>query len=312
MKQMKGFFAGILVMMILLSALKVQGADVMTSISVYLNKANISVDGKVVGKANTEYALTDGSLVPFSITYKGTTYLPIRKVAELLGKDVYWDASTNTAGVKEATSTTIPVTAPTQQPPASTKPQTGSSVVIDGKTYNLTGATVADLGGKYYYVMLNDGGTGVPFLSDTTGHKYIYSVGVAYCITELLEKRFAITSNTIDSNPLISGIIKIDRKYYWEQVITREENIIVGDQTINSKTVTATYKNGMKLSEKHIGNEVIYEPADLFTQITPIKLYESDQNYLIDLDELCNRLELPKLSVTYNPTLKKNVVDLNF
>jgi len=55
----------------------------------------------VVGKAGMNYTLPNGKQVPYSILYKGTTYLPMRKVAELVGKEVTWDQDTNTAGIND-------------------------------------------------------------------------------------------------------------------------------------------------------------------------------------------------------------------
>ncbi|HCC07267.1 MAG TPA: hypothetical protein DEP72_03745 [Clostridiales bacterium] len=55
------------------------------SIEVVFNKVNIAVNGQKVEADN--------------ILYDGTTYVPLRKVAEILGKEVSWDEGTNTAGI---------------------------------------------------------------------------------------------------------------------------------------------------------------------------------------------------------------------
>ena len=68
-------------------------------IKVILNKVNIAVEGQVVEFAGFDYTLENGNEVPYSILYEGTTYLPIRKVSQLLGKDLVWDGVTQTANI---------------------------------------------------------------------------------------------------------------------------------------------------------------------------------------------------------------------
>ncbi len=55
------------------------------TISVYFNSINLDVNGKQVYADN--------------ILYNGTTYIPLRKTAELLGCEVGWNGETNTASV---------------------------------------------------------------------------------------------------------------------------------------------------------------------------------------------------------------------
>lgn len=85
-KQFKGFVIGVLVTLILTSTIAFAGG-VKQKIDVMLNSINLTVNGKAVKADN--------------ILYKGTTYVPIRAVGEMLGKDVTWDAKTNTAGIND-------------------------------------------------------------------------------------------------------------------------------------------------------------------------------------------------------------------
>ena len=62
--------------------------SVLTKIDVVLNGINVQVEGEDV-EVN-------------SILYNGTTYLPMRKVAELVGKDIEWYGDTMTANIVEA------------------------------------------------------------------------------------------------------------------------------------------------------------------------------------------------------------------
>jgi hypothetical protein len=66
------------------------------------------LDGQQVGTANTNYTLSNGDQVPFSILYNGTTYLPIRKISELLGKEVGYIAETKTITLGDVGEGTAP------------------------------------------------------------------------------------------------------------------------------------------------------------------------------------------------------------
>lgn len=83
------------------------------------NTVNIALDGKQVAAKGESYKLSDGKEVPYSLSYQGTTYLPIRKVGELTGKEIYWDQTTGTAGVG--------VNPKAETPSNETKPTTGYS-----------------------------------------------------------------------------------------------------------------------------------------------------------------------------------------
>lgn len=70
-----------------------------------LSSASILVAGGLVEKINAEmrkdYSIViDGKQMElngqYPITYQGTTYLPVRKIAESINKEVNWDSSTNT------------------------------------------------------------------------------------------------------------------------------------------------------------------------------------------------------------------------
>jgi len=82
----------ILISMVLVVALSVSfvfADEVASQISVYFNNINVKVNGKKVSAPN--------------ILYEGRTYIQLREVAEILGKDVVWDDSTKTANINEKT-----------------------------------------------------------------------------------------------------------------------------------------------------------------------------------------------------------------
>lgn len=69
-----------------------------TSIPVSFSNIKIIVDGKQLSTSKE----------PF--TYNGTTYLPVRAVAEAVGKDVTWDGTTKTVYLGEKPQNTTPTT----------------------------------------------------------------------------------------------------------------------------------------------------------------------------------------------------------
>lgn len=60
------------------------------NITVYFNEIKLMIDGKIV----TPKDANGNTVEPF--IYNGTTYLPVRAVADALGQDVNWDADTAT------------------------------------------------------------------------------------------------------------------------------------------------------------------------------------------------------------------------
>jgi len=62
---------------------------------------NVSVNGTQIGSKGETYRLPNGADAPYSISYidengGGTTYLPVRKIGELLGAEVGYDSKTGT------------------------------------------------------------------------------------------------------------------------------------------------------------------------------------------------------------------------
>lgn len=95
----KGIIIGIIISTVLLSS--VFAASNSVTISAVLNNIAISINGENKAKPGEMYTLASGIQVPYSINYQGTTYLPLRKVAELLGKNVEYIAGSNTASITD-------------------------------------------------------------------------------------------------------------------------------------------------------------------------------------------------------------------
>lgn len=85
-KELKGFIIGVVLTAMLMSTI-VFADGVQKTIDVVLNKVNVKVNGKAVSGNN--------------ILYDGTTYVPLREIAEILGKEVGWNGDTNTASIND-------------------------------------------------------------------------------------------------------------------------------------------------------------------------------------------------------------------
>lgn len=89
-REVKGFFVGVLTMALIVSMTPAIFADTVNkAISVVYRNIKIYVDGSWIESKDAA-----GNKVEAFI-YNGTTYLPVRAVAEALGKDVAWDSKTN-------------------------------------------------------------------------------------------------------------------------------------------------------------------------------------------------------------------------
>jgi len=75
------------------------------NLDVLLNSVKININGATLLNSNENYTLADGSEVPSSLIYGGTTYLPIRKLSELLGREIAWDGDTRTIDINEKADT---------------------------------------------------------------------------------------------------------------------------------------------------------------------------------------------------------------
>ncbi len=113
--QIKGFISGALV-----SALVLGGAVSALAVSsnVSFNLSAIKFNGEVISEVGEGYALSNGCVAPASITYTdekggGTTYLPARRVSELLGVDIGWDSASGAVTIGDAAPATPDTTANT-------------------------------------------------------------------------------------------------------------------------------------------------------------------------------------------------------
>lgn len=113
--KLSGFIAGILTTTLTVSlcvtALAASG-------KVSFNLSAIQFNGKQISAAGESYALSNGAQAPSSITYTdenggGTTYLPARRISELLGVDIGYDTTAGAVTIgknSSSTETTAPST----------------------------------------------------------------------------------------------------------------------------------------------------------------------------------------------------------
>ena len=137
-----------------------------TVVDASFNKINIEVNGTLTAVAGESFVRTTGD-VPYSILYKGTTYLPLAKVCEFVGKAVSWDGNTRTVSISN------PET-PLDAPAASTaEPAVHQDVTIDAVFDSLnivvSGQTFARPGTQYD----RGGGQMVPYSLLYRGTTYL-------------------------------------------------------------------------------------------------------------------------------------------
>lgn len=93
-EKLRGFVMGVLVTLLAgMLAVPVLAATA----EVTFNALNLKVNGKTVVSAGESLVRPNGLEVPYSIAYKGTTYLPLQTLAEMLNADAQWEASTSSA-----------------------------------------------------------------------------------------------------------------------------------------------------------------------------------------------------------------------
>lgn len=116
-KQLSGFFSGLVAGGLLLTL--ASGAGAAGGGVVSFNTVGLRVNGTQVAHLGEDMALEDGRQVPGTILYTdssggGTTYLPARRIGELLGVEIGWDAPSGSVTVGDATATEAEVPAPPQ------------------------------------------------------------------------------------------------------------------------------------------------------------------------------------------------------
>lgn len=95
---MKNYFKG-LISGLLIAAVFCCIPAVAENIQVMFNQVRINVNGVDKAQWGEDYTLDNGDTAPYSITYKDTTYLPLRKIGELNGKKISYNGDTETVSI---------------------------------------------------------------------------------------------------------------------------------------------------------------------------------------------------------------------
>ncbi len=100
-KSMKWFIVGFVMACLMI----VPMAAFADEIQVTLNSVNVNLSGTQVAAKGQSYTLENGTAIPYSLNYNGTVYLPIRKVSELVGKDISYDGTSSTITILDKKTT---------------------------------------------------------------------------------------------------------------------------------------------------------------------------------------------------------------
>lgn len=134
-------------------------------VSASFNKINITVNGTPVAVSGESFVRSTGD-VPYSILYKGTTYLPLAKVCEFVGKDVAWDGSTRTVSISTPKDAPKAPAASTAAP--SSHQDANPDCTFDSLTIQVNGQVFAVPGQQY-----DRGGSTVPYSLLYRGTTYL-------------------------------------------------------------------------------------------------------------------------------------------
>lgn len=95
---MKSYVKGVITG-ILIGAVVSAISAVAENIDVLFNEVRINVKGVDAIQQGENIDLGEGESTPASILYNGTTYLPMRKLGELSGQQVYWNGDSKTVSM---------------------------------------------------------------------------------------------------------------------------------------------------------------------------------------------------------------------
>lgn len=140
-KQHSGFLSGLVAGGLLISLMV--GATAAGGGVVSFNTVGLRINGVQVADAGEDMALEDGRQVPGTILYTdssggGTTYLPARRIGELLGVEIGWDAPSGSVTVGDSAVAEVP--APALPQPEAQEPETVTVYVTQtGSKYHTAG-----------------------------------------------------------------------------------------------------------------------------------------------------------------------------
>lgn len=144
-KRLPTFLAGMLTATLIFglgaTALAVTGAIG----TVEYNTVGLMQDGEQVFYAGEDYILGNGYLAPTSILFtdpsgNGTTYLPVRRIAELFDAQIGWNGQTNSVALGEQPAPSLPPEHSTAELPPVAEPEVQTVyLTATGEKYHRAG-----------------------------------------------------------------------------------------------------------------------------------------------------------------------------
>ena len=152
-KNTKSFFAGAIVMLLcVLMVNTVLGASASRTLTAIFRDISITIDGEVIEPQDAY-----GNVVePFIVD--GTTYLPVRAIAEAVGYDVAWDGDTNTVILTSRESGMVGTFGNESQLPDDTHALVGTTWNWEGMTFYVFSSNGhGTMGGQNIHWWTNNG-----------------------------------------------------------------------------------------------------------------------------------------------------------
>lgn len=174
------------------------------SVNVLFNSINISRNGSTVANSGESYSLSDDTKVPYSILYKGTTYLPMREIGRLTGKDITWDNDTRTAGINDTN----------YYPTEIDEDEIVSYEDYKGLFYSINGEGFYDVRGEVSDIILRDG-------------EFFIRIKPLLMILDCVEDNFEIIPS---SNQFVDG-----------EIIPKLSNYVAGTERIYTSATESYY-----------------------------------------------------------------------
>lgn len=147
MKRLQGFICGFLAAVIVLLCVPSLAANIEAT----FNSLAISYNGVKVVDKGQNYMLPNGNEVPFSILYKGTTYLPMRKLSEIIGMDVSYDGEKGEINVTDAVAEPINIVNSPEEKPIGYKEKPRWATIGEIATFLVKSFDLSDRGGRYIF-----------------------------------------------------------------------------------------------------------------------------------------------------------------
>lgn len=216
----KGFFSGFLTAALIL-ALAVPAMAAIQEIKVSMGGINIYVDGQLKIPVNAQGARVD------PMVYDGTTYLPVRAIANMLGKEVTWDGDTSSIYIGE-------------------KPAQGAKAVPAEELDKYNGVLSVQTGDRAKYTLLGD--DHAPFNAIKGTDSLVWKLASDY---QSLDGKFIIAYSVLGSDGKYQvSFYNVDQ--YGEKSLIKEYTNKCGDGIIDFH-VNVTACDFVQIEIKQVG-----------------------------------------------------------